>query len=291
MNFKGYYELLNRLVLIVGLMLPFSTYAHDIVLMANKMSPVLIKLKSEIENQSQNFNVTIVTQDRPSKFPSSGYIINVGTHSVNPIFREKSKGIISVLVTENQNISIHNQSAIYVEPPFYRQLILTQKVFPDANIGMLVANEEHQKTIQKKLTDQQYQQLNIIKLSDYENLNVALFEVLKDSDVLLGVYDKRIYNSENIKNILITSYRQQKVLVGPSKAYLKAGSFVSTYSNLSHIAIRLADIILTYETEGRWLDAGFNPYYEIVINEQVGNSLNIPLPELNVLMQKMSGVK
>ncbi|MBA34575.1 MAG: hypothetical protein CMI14_03980, partial [Oleispira sp.] len=126
---------------------------------------------------------------------------------------------------------------------------------------------------------------------DSNNLNVALFDVLKDSDVLLGVYDKRIYNSENIKNILITSYRQQKVLVGPSKAYLKAGSFISTYSNLSHIAERLTDIISIYDSEGRWLDEGYNPYYEIVLNSQVGNSLNILLPDLNLLTKKMKGVE
>jgi hypothetical protein len=291
MNLKDCNALLYRLLLTVGLLLPVFVCADDIVLMANQMSPVLIKLKAEIEHQSPAFKVTIITQDRPSTFPNSSYIVSVGSHSVNPLFSVRAKGVISILVTENQNQSISNQSAIYVEPPFERQLKLTQQVFPNSKIGILVADQKQQESIENTLTEQQYPLLNIVKLSESENLNVALFDVLKNSDVLLGVYDKRIYNSENIKNILITSYRQQKVLVGPSKAYLKAGSFVSTYSNLSHIAKRLADIVLTHGAEGRWLETGYNPYYEIVINKQVGNSLNIQIPDLDLLAKKMRGAE
>jgi hypothetical protein len=291
MNFKDCKTLLYRLLLAVGLLLPAFVCAEDIVLMANNMSPLLLKLKSKLEQQSQDFTVTIVTQDRPSTFPNSSYIVSVGTHSVNPIFREKAKGVISILVTEKQSRGISNQSAIYVEPPFERQLRLTQEVFPNSKIGVLVTDQKQKESIEKTLTQQQNPLLNIVKLSDSNNLNVALFDVLKNSDVLLGIYDKRIYNSENIKNILITSYRQRKVLVGPSKAYLKAGSFISTYSNLSHIAERLTDVISTYSSEGRWLDKGYNPYYEIVLNSQVGNSLNILLPDLNSLTTKMKGAE
>jgi hypothetical protein len=291
MNLKSCKKLLYKILVTVWLLLPAFLCAEDIVLMANNMSPLLLNLKSKLEQQSQDFTVTIVTQDRPSTFPNSSYIVSVGSHSVNPLFREKAKGVISILVTEKQNRGISNQSAIYVEPPFERQLRLTQEVFPNSKIGVLVADQKQKELIEKALTPLQSPLLNVVKLTDSNNLNVALFDVLKDSDVLLGVYDKRIYNSENIKNILITSYRQQKVLVGPSKAYLKAGSFISTYSNLSHIAERLTDIISTYDSEGRWLDEGYNPYYEIVLNSQVGNSLNILLPDLNLLTKKMKGVE
>jgi len=291
MNLKSCKKLLYKILVTVWLLLPAFVCAEDIVLMANNMSPLLLNLKSKLEQQSQDFTVTIVTQDRPSTFPNSSYIVSVGSHSVNPLFREKAKGVISILVTEKQNRGISNQSAIYVEPPFERQLRLTQEVFPNSKIGVLVADQKQKELIEKALTPLQSPLLNVVKLSDSNNLNVALFDVLKDSDVLLGVYDKRIYNSENIKNILITSYRQQKVLVGPSKAYLKAGSFISTYSNLSHIAERLTDIISIYDSEGRWLDEGYNPYYEIVLNSQVGNSLNILLPDLNLLTKKMKGVE
>lgn len=291
MNLKSCKKLLYKILVTVWLLLPAFLCAEDIVLMANNMSPLLLNLKSKLEQQSQDFTVTIVTQDRPSTFPNSSYIVSVGSHSVNPLFREKAKGVISILVTEKQNRGISNQSAIYVEPPFERQLRLTQEVFPNSKIGVLVADQKQKELIEKALTPLQSPLLNVVKLTDSNNLNVALFDVLKDSDVLLGVYDKRIYNSENIKNILITSYRQQKVLVGPSKAYLKAGSFISTYSNLSHIAERLTDIISIYDSEGRWLDEGYNPYYEIVLNSQVGNSLNILLPDLNLLTKKMKGVE
>lgn len=291
MNLKIFKKLSYKILVTVWLLLSAFVCAEDIVLMANNMSPLLLNLKSKLEQQSQDFTVTIVTQDRPSTFPNSSYIVSVGSHSVNPLFREKAKGVISILVTEKQNRGISNQSAIYVEPPFERQLRLTQEVFPNSKIGVLVADQKQKESIEKVLTPLQSPLLNVVKLSDSNNLNVALFDALKDSDVLLGVYDKRIYNSENIKNILITSYRQQKVLVGPSKAYLKAGSFISTYSNLSHIAERLTDIISTYDSEGRWLDEGYNPYYEIVLNSQVGNSLNILLPDLNLLTKKMKGVE
>lgn len=284
-----YIRLFYRVLITIILLLPIALNADDIVLMANKMSPVLLQLKAEFEQKTNAFKVSIFTQDHPTVFPENSYIVNVGMDTISPFFRKKAAGIVSILVTKNQNLQLLNQSAIYVEPPLERQFRLALQLFPNSKIGILIADERAKKQIYKDLTEQQYSVLNIVTLSDYESLNQALFEVLKKSDVLLGVYDKKIYNSKNIKNILITSYRQQKVLIGPSKAYLKAGSFASTFSNLSHITHRLIDILVTHKSTGLWLAAGYNPYYEIVFNKQVGNSLNIQFPDPETVLNNMRG--
>lgn len=268
---------------------PNASFAEDIVLVAKKSSPLLLKLKENIEKQSKRFNVSIILNDSKVLPPKNSYLINVGLLEIDARLTQHTMGTISVLLTQEQNKKVNNQSAIYVEPPFKRQFDLAALLFPGAKIGLLVANQQQEDTYLGQLNSEEREQVNIKKLSDYSSLNKALYVVLKDASLLLGIYDDNIYNAKNIKNILITSYRQQKVLIGPSKAYLKAGSFASTYSNLSHVAKRIGDIVSTHHKEKRWLPADFNPYFSVRFNKQVANSLNIQAFNAHEVVQQMGG--
>ena len=76
-------------------------------------------------------------------------------------------------------------------------------------------------------------------------------------------------------------------MIGPSRAYLKAGSLSTTFSDLGHVAQRIMDVVLEYQSSAKWLKAGYNPYYRILFNKQVARSLDIILPEEDVLLKNM----
>lgn len=168
-------------------------------------------------------------------------------------------------------------SAIFIEPPLVRQVRLTAAILGnDQSLGVMVTDlAPWQQAIAalKEMTN-----VNWYALSDYQNLNRALVDLLRNNEALIGVYDPELYSSVNIKNILITAYRHHKPLIGPSSAYIKAGALATTYSDIQDVAKRLAEILRQGVAEAGWPEADFNRYFHVRYNEQVGRSLNLRLP-------------
>jgi len=73
-------------------------------------------------------------------------------------------------------------------------------------------------------------------LRSKDTLFSDLDELLIDSDVLLAVPDSEIYNSNSIRNILLSSYRRGIPLVGFSQAYVKAGALCAIFSTPEQLA-------------------------------------------------------
>lgn len=277
-----------RFLLLIVFSCPLYAGQGSIVLLAEKDSPALNKLYKNLQAVAPNNKYSISTKSSPLDVETDDFVILVGSKAPSYFDVSKHKRSISVLLTQQQSLALPTQSSIWVEPPLSRQLILADLLIPgDKKIGLLVTDDKNKAEQLSRLTESQKEVLKIVNLSDYENINQALFNVLKGTRLLLGSYDSRIYNAKNIKNILITSYRQQKVLIGPSRAYLKAGSFATTFSDLSHVAKRILDVVNSFQETGVWLKADYNPYYRILFNQQVARSLNIRVLNDEVLKERM----
>jgi ABC-type uncharacterized transport system substrate-binding protein len=279
---------------IARLLLIFLTFfsalvsAENIVLVAENNTPVLKKLIRELSQLTPDFSYQISTAKKPITIPQDAYVISVGAKQSSHVDYSQYPKRIAVMLTAKQAESSDMATSIYIEPPLSRQLQLADLLVPgDKKIGLLVSNKQDKEDVLKTLTDTEIMMLKVVNIEDYDNINQALFYVLKGTRLLLGHYNNDIYNAQNIKNILITSYRQRKVLIGPSRAYLKAGSFSTTFSDLSHIARRIMEVVIHHQGTGQWLKADYNPHYRILFNPQVARSLNIRMLESEVLMQKM----
>lgn len=279
-----------RVLLFLLLSFPLNAAENTVVLVAERESPALENLYKNIKKIAPNFNYKISTSSAPVNISPTNFVIQLGAKMPSYVDLSQHKRTIAILVTKEQSQDLAVQSSIWIEPPLSRQLELANLVIAgDEKIGLLVSNGESMKEQLQEFTEAEKAMLKVVNLSEYKNINQALYHVLKDTRLLLGQYDRDIYNAKNIKNILITSYRQQKVLVGPSRAYLKAGSFTTTFSDLKHIAQRILDVITQYNNSGEWLAADYNPYYRVLFNQQVARSLNIRLLDKVMIEQEMRG--
>ncbi len=278
----------NRALLLLTLSLHATAALDNIVLLAEKRSPVLEKLQQQLQTIAPDFSYKISTPGSAISIQPDDYVILVGRSAASHFDYAKHSRNISVLLTSEQCEKLNVQTCIWIEPPLTRQLRLANLVLPgNKKIGFLVNNKQQAEQVLSELSDAQREMLKVVALDDYENINQALFNALKNTRLLLGHYNNKIYSANNIKNILITSYRQHKVLVGPSRAYLKAGSFATTFSGLSHIAQRIVDVIKHHKDTKSWLVPGYNPYYKILFNQQVARSLNIRVANDELLEQRM----
>jgi ABC-type uncharacterized transport system substrate-binding protein len=270
--------------------IPNSLWASQasIVLLAEKDSGALNKLYKELQLIDPKNNYFISTAKSQIDIKEDDYIILVGAKLPSYFNSKYYKNSISVLVSENQSKLLKTQTSVWVEPPLSRQLRLADLVIPGKKkMGLLVNGDAQKKALLAKLSDSDKAKLKVVDIQSTSNINQALFNVLKGTRLLLGTFDNSIYNAKNIKNILITSYRQQKVLIGPSRAYLKAGSFATTFSDLGHIAQRIIELVDHHKSTGQWLAPDYNPYYRIIFNQQVARSLNIRVMNDEILRQRL----
>jgi hypothetical protein len=277
-----------RLLLLTLLSWPLFAAQSSIVLVAEKNTSAVNKLLYQLSEIAPGFSYSVSTRKNPATVDPKAYVIVVGAKPSTHFDFSKYPNRIAVMVTAKQSKTADVNTSIFIEPPLTRQLKLANLLIPgNKKLGLLVSNAQDKHQVLMTLTESEKDLLKIVNIADYENINQALFHVLKGTRLLLGNYNNEIYNAKNIKNILITSYRQQKVLVGPSRAYLKAGSFATTFSDLSHIARRIIDVVQHHQKSGEWLQADYNPYYRILFNTQVARSLNIRVLNNDVLLQKM----
>jgi len=262
--------------------------AADIAVVSHKPLNSITQLASAISDQT-GLSVEVRLVHEKTDWQQYRVVVLAGAQALQQ-WQERDVPAVAVFVSRQhvRQSSLTLASALYIEPPLERQIALAKAILgPDRPLGILAANPQQLETRRyagKPLTSAL---ITPYFVDQSPSLNRALIELLRDNSALIGVYDPGLFSSANIKNILITAYRQNKPLIGPSSAYIKAGALATTYSDLDDVVQRLREILLTGLNENIWPEAGYNPYFKVRYNQQVGRSLNLLLPDQDALQQQL----
>jgi hypothetical protein len=172
-------------------------------------------------------------------------------------------------------------TGIYYDVPLLRQALLGKVILPHATKIALLATPEST-ALYEPLVDllpEYNMQARIFVVSDSSKLISTLTRALGYGDFLLAGPDDKIYNPRTIKHILLTAYRRNKIVIGPSQAYVKAGSLASGYAPFSSMAGLAAQYVEAYFDSGHFPAPAYPNLYRAEVNRQVARSLNIPLPD------------
>lgn len=99
------------------------------------------------------------------------------------------------------------------------------------------------------------------------------------AEVLLALPDSTVYNPENIRNILLSTYRRKQAVIGFSADMVKVGALASTYSEVEDINAQVAELAAGFAASGRLPPPQFPRYFRTAINEGVARSLDIEVSE------------
>jgi ABC-type uncharacterized transport system substrate-binding protein len=179
-------------------------------------------------------------------------------------------------VEDTHGLASSAVTAIYAEPSPFDQLRLVSSLYKRrVNVAVLVSDKnEHLLPALRLAASLANVDLTIEFVSREDNLNRILNRV-SDSPVLLAIPDHAIYNPENIRTILLTSYRHNQSVVGFSTAFVKAGAVASTYSEIDDVITQLDEMIRQFETSGRLPPPQFPKYFNVSVNDNVARSLNL----------------
>ncbi len=170
-------------------------------------------------------------------------------------------------------------SAIYLDQPPARQAAFLRQLLPGKNrIGMLSSPETRH-------LNNQFQQafaaagliLDSEESDTDKTLLPALAALLPRVGILLATPDTTIYKRDNIKAILVTTYRYQRPMVAFSAALVNAGALAALYSTPPQIARQTAELIQGFSNT---LPAPMPPsQFAVLINQNVAQALNLNLPD------------
>lgn len=171
-------------------------------------------------------------------------------------------------------------SAIYLDQPPARQAAFLRHLLPgQKQIGLLLSQET------RAATEQYRRALAAAGLTlDSEDVDTdiallpALNTLLPRVNALLAIPDASIYKRDNIKAILVTSYRHRRPVVGFSAAFVTAGALAALYTTPAQIARQTADLIAS---QGIALPAAALPpsLFAVAINQNVVEALGLSIPD------------
>ncbi|ASP38629.1 hypothetical protein CHH28_08040 [Bacterioplanes sanyensis] len=260
-----------------------ASWAADVMVFGHRPHPSIQAFAKQLQQQSQH-TVSMTTQ--VSELSKADLVVAVGAQSLAAVAGAIDSPLVAVFVSREQYLAHAQQvkSAVFIEPSLLKQLRLARAlVGPEKRLGVLLNNQQQWTDLTSMALPEDGElagigSVSIQQLDNFDSLNHALVALLKDSEALVGVYDTELYSAANIKNILITAYRQNVPLIGPSNAYIKAGALATLHSDLNHVAQRTVEVI-DAGLSGQWPAADYNPYFDVRYNDQVARSLNMVLPE------------
>ncbi len=131
-----------------------------------------------------------------------------------------------------------------------------------------------------KCTIRQNLNLNVYAITDKSDLLKTLETAINDNKVLLAITDPFIYNSNTVRNILLTAYRHRKPVIGYSDSFVQAGAVAAVYTSPESIADKASRIISGFFDNNWQFDKNIytTDDFSISTNPQVATSLEITLP-------------
>ncbi|MFD2365348.1 hypothetical protein [Pseudoduganella sp. GCM10020061] len=174
-------------------------------------------------------------------------------------------------------------SGIYAEPSPMDQLQLIALLYkrPVAVAAIVSAEAEFLSTLVPGLTLERI-------APEGGDINQALNRVA-DVPVLLAWPDRAVFNSENVRNILLSTYRHGQGVIGFSADMVSSGALATTYSTPEDINIQIVETLAQYEASGQLGPPQFPRYFRTAINEGLARSLKVPVSDAARTFERRPG--
>lgn len=180
-------------------------------------------------------------------------------------------------------------SAFFSEADPVRQLRLAQALFPAARrIGLITSPETSWVAgLLAPYAERESLLLVHTALADSNALARELPRLLPQVDLLLAVGDERLYSEATARLILLTSYRQNKPVIGPDELFVHAGSVATSYSSGADMVEQAARAVLDFAERGRLPPPDFANVFSLRLNSHVVRAYDVPMVDPDALQRQL----
>lgn len=232
--------------------------------------------------------------------PRTDLVVAVGSEAVRTALRRGGPPVVATLLPRqawekamaDSGRPRASATAIWLDQPPARLLAFTRHLLPERRRVGLLAGPETRNSLAplRQAAAAAGMTLDIEETDSEASPLPALNHLLSRSDVLLALPDPAIYRRDNIRAILLTSYRFQKPLIGFSQAMVTAGALAALYSTPLQIARQTADLLQGLPAPAVSLPPPQAPAsFAIGINGNVAQSLGLQVPDEATLRRLVMG--
>jgi hypothetical protein len=231
-------------------------------------------------SKSKNFEVNTYINKKPDK-ENRGNILVIVSDRLLPLLADENynaKFALYVNSVNFKNSHYKNSSAIFSDQPLNRQLALLSKIInKKITVGIPYENTNYKILIENEIKKFSEFSFQVVKIEN--NKLRSINQVIQSSDVILATAERAIYNSQNIRPILLSSYRHHTPVIGPNEGFVTAGSLASAASNSDQYVSELTEMINEYLVSNKIPTARYPKGYIVKINYNVAESLGIEIPK------------
>lgn len=273
--------------LILALLVMITGAQAQVVYLQGSGNPTFNQRFSEILQDQLGPDVTLRAFSGRGRVPDDrAPVITLGPEALIDVMEADTRNpVVALLVNQrliSGLVSGNNRplTALYYDPPLLRQALIGRTILPQATRVALLARPDDAARYDELISDLERSGLEarVFVVSGDDVLIPTLTRALSFGDFLLATPDDVLYNPRTIKHILLTTYRRNRLVVGPGHAFVRAGVLASSYAPLSEYAREAADLVREYLDTGTLPAPRYPDVFNVEVNQQVARSLNIPLP-------------
>ncbi len=234
------------------------------------------------------------TEDRSLARPDA-LVITLGSTALSQVQQQRPRpSTLALMISEDQFSGYQDRpgadsSAIYNNLPLLQQALLGHLILPPATHIALLARPGTEAAYDSLIQSlaQFSLEARVFNVDSNDALIATLTRALGYGDFLLATPDEMIFNPRTIKHILLTAYRRNRIVIGPNRAFVGAGALASTFIPLPAVVAGVGEQIAAYRATGSLLPPSYPQDFAVEINAQVARSLNIPLPDPDILEARL----
>ena len=280
-----------RLLLCLSLLLAPVAWAGNVTLLLSDNTGPYVEFANSFGEavNTRRWLVHLVPKadSYTSENPAADLIVTAGSNALRQALQGAPPGtpIIATLLPRQNFERLLSEApranrrltALVLDQPPARLAAFIRHLLPgQSQIGFLVSPET--RSLLPSLRQAAGPALRIDS-EDVDNeaaLLPALASLLSRVDALLALPDASIYRRENLKSILITTYRQQRPVIAYSSAFVTAGALAALYSTPAQLARQTADLI---DQPGSLPAIVYPVQFAIVINANVAQALGLNIAD------------
>ena len=257
----------------------------------------LLNLKTQnntnfIFSESNKINPNTHTPDNIHK------ILIVGTQAIEANATTKiNKTLIFSLTPKayNSYISIHYQETceiygchiINIEQPTQRYFSLARAILPQSQSALIIKHENSISEVIDNIDEPNKKQLKYkVKTVNDKNIAIEINSHIQEHDMLLALPDVSTYNRNTAKEVILSSYHNNKPIIAFSRSFVRAGAITAIFSSLDDI---VSETVIHLNNKSKpGISTHYPNNYTIETNESVARSLGINVISEDELRKKIN---
>lgn len=231
---------------------------------------------------------------RSADITETDVIVTVGINSFRGVCRVASKGVVVALfIGKEEYDKIHSDctlstSAVFSGAPLDTRLRLLQGIWLDRKPLAIVHSDAllvDQQAMMRKGAEYGFEFRFFETATDRLSVLKSINFVLEDSAMIFSLVDTELYQKGVAQDVLRLLFHKRQVIVGPSYAFVRAGSMFAIYSDTQAKLETLAAQVSAWQAKGTLLSPSYPYRLRVSFNPYLIKAHSVVLPSASYLKE------